>query len=706
MLLNELFLSLWFYVVFSAFAGIGLVFTLRIFPKNQILAYFAAKPLGLAIFGIIIWLLSSLKILSYQNNIFIIVFLIFLIIVGLFYSINTFRKILEPGERLKIFKNILILELVSIALYIGYLVLRSYNPAAYGTERFMDMMLVNASLKSETFPFIDAWYSGKLVNYYYYGHYLVSLLTKLTGLSSFLTYNFAIGLLYAVSFILPGLLVHEISKSKWCGVLAGFLVTTAGSLFYSSCVINSWLNGQSICSYASSTRLYTPSYIINEIPSYSFTVGDLHAHFLALPFFILNLVLIYQLVLSKQPKIGLSLSLLFTLVTSALINPSDLVSLAIVMTLLWLYKVYVLYKSSGAVKILLQNSEFRAWVYFAIFIVVGLFILYLPFLLNFKSPVLGFGLAFLFAQSHNFVFNGFQYPTPILALVGMWGVYLTVVGITYKYYRLIWNQQLFLVFITLTSVFLIIFVELFFVKDIYHIANPPYFRANTVFKFGYHTWVMLSIAFASFIGLIVLNNNIKPKFKSIGQVLLLIFSVLSLFYPYQAVKQFYLSSNVKVKTLNSAAFINNESADDFAIINWVNKNINKREIILEAVGDSYTYFSRISSFTGNISPMGWKSHQWTWRFDGKHAAELKKMDPQANIETGYGPIQAIANDVAKIYESENLFETRVVLNKYNIKYIVVGKLEKDTYLNINENKLKQLGKVVFSYNDSYIIKIY
>src|SRR5262249_35789294 len=142
------------------------------------------------------------------------------------------------------FKNIFCLELVSLFLYFGYLFVRSYNPAAYGTERFMDMALLNSSLKANYFPFIDPWYAGKVVNYYYYGHYLASVVTKFSHISSFLTYSYSLGILYAVSFLLTTLFVYEICKSKWFAALGGFLVTTAGSLFYSGCVINTALKGQ------------------------------------------------------------------------------------------------------------------------------------------------------------------------------------------------------------------------------------------------------------------------------------------------------------------------------------------------------------------------------------------------------------------------------------------------------------------------------
>lgn len=703
MLFSQIMQSLWFYFIFSIFSVVGIYFTYKLFPHNFSLAYFSAKVLGLSIFGIFIWLLASLKILNYQNNILIVLLFIMAICSGVVWLFKTLKQQHGREEKFKILKNILTLEVISLVLYVGYLVIRSYNPAAYGTERFMDMALLNSSLKTETFPFIDPWYAGKFVNYYYFGHYLSSIITKLSGLSSFFAYNFAIGILYTSSFMLSGLLVYEIIKSKIFAGLAGFFVTTAGSIFYSGCVINTWLKDLPICSYASSTRLYTPSYIINEIPSYSFTVGDLHAHFLALPFFILNLILIYSLVKSEKPRVLHMLSLLFSLTASALINPSDATTLALILTIFWIYRVYQLFKNRSSALKFIKSEQFRPWLSIALFLMFGVVILTLPFLFSFTSPVLGFGFAPLYAKANYLVSHTYQFPTPFLAILGMWGVFLGGVSLTFYTIKNSWKEQEFLTLLFIASIFLIIFVELFFVKDIYHIANPPYFRANTVFKYGYHTWTMLSLSFVCCMALIYQKLKIRKK-QTVIVLPLSVIIFLSLFYPYQAIKQFYPKPTFGL-TLDAADFFNRDNKDDLDTINWINKNIKDRSVILEAVGDSYTYFGRMSVFTGQITPMGWKSHEWTWRFQGSEASKAKAIDPKANVETGYGAVSIVADDVSRIYQGKDLTQVKKLVDKYGIQYIYVGNLEKMTYQNLNTEKLLQLGKVVYSSQNSKLIKV-
>ncbi len=704
--MNQFLLAFGFYLVFSLFAGLGWFLLLQIFPKNHLLTYFVAKPLGLSIFGLVVWLAASTHLIDYQNTKLILGVWIVLIVLGLWFALEKIITDTDISQKKALIKNLIILELVSLALYFGYLYLRSFNAAAFGTERFMDMALLNSSLKASHFPFVDPWYAGKTINYYYYGHYLVSVLTKLSGISSFLTYNFALGWLYTTSFLLSVMLVYEITRSKFFSALAGFLVTTAGTMFYGMCVINSWLSGQPVCSYATSTRLFTPSYIINEIPSYSFTVGDLHAHFLALPFFIVNLILFYALTQSQKITKSLAAALLVAFVTSLLVNPSDAVSLALLLGLIFVYKFYQSFRKEKTLPKALLSPGFKPWIILGIFLVTGSVILYLPFLLNFKSPVLGFGLAPLFALKHNFWFNGHQYPTPLSDFLGMWGLFLLISGSVVYYYRKQFNEFLFPAAMLVAAIGLIILPELLFVKDIYHITNPPYFRANTVFKFGYHTWILLCLAFS--ISLAAIFQNLSGYFKrtekKVFQILLGLFIFVSLIYPYQASQQFYLNTTTP-RTLDASAFIPTQSSGDLPTVNFINQNIKTRSVILEAVGDSYTYFGRMSVFTGNISPMGWKTHEWTWRFDGVKAAEIIEKNPNATVETGYGPIAVVAQDVSDIYQSSNIDLTKQLINKYGVEYVYVGGLETATYPNLDEKKFYQLGKIIFEQGPTKLFKL-
>ena len=49
------------------------------------------------------------------------------------------------------------------------------------------------------FPPIDPYFAGGTINYYYYGHYLVAVLVKLTGITSSVAFNLAIATVFALT---------------------------------------------------------------------------------------------------------------------------------------------------------------------------------------------------------------------------------------------------------------------------------------------------------------------------------------------------------------------------------------------------------------------------------------------------------------------------------------------------------------------------
>jgi len=115
---------------------------------------------------------------------------------------------------------------------------------------------------------------------------------------------------------------------------------------------------------------------------------------------------------------------------------------------------------------------------------------------------------------------------------------------------------------------------------------------------------------------------------------------------------------------------------DKEIIDYLNKNVSGQPVILEAQGDSYTDYERISAFTGLPTVAGWWVHQWLWRGS---ADVVGKRIP----------------DIIEIYEGKDLEKTKNLLKKYHIKYIIVSQLERQKYPNLNEEKFSILGEKIF-----------
>ena len=126
--------------------------------------------------------------------------------------------------------------------------------------------------------------------------------------------------------------------------------------------------------------------------------------------------------------------------------------------------------------------------------------------------------------------------------------------------------------------------------------------------------------------------------------------------------------------------------NDYAGIGWLKENVTGQPYILEAAGDSYTDYERISMATGLPTIEGWLVHEWLWR--GSYDEPGKRT-----------------SEAQTIYESKDINQTNDLLKKYNVKYIVVGEMERTKYPAINEEKIKSLGKEVFKSGKTAIYEL-
>jgi len=97
--------------------------------------------------------------------------------------------------------------------------------------------------------------------------------------------------------------------------------------------------------------------------------------------------------------------------------------------------------------------------------------------------------------------------------------------------------------------------------------------------------------------------------------------------------------------------------------------------VLESVGNDYSAFghSRISTFTGLPTVLGWPGHELQWG----HDAGTRRAD------------------VARMYEETGPNEARALLGRYGVRYVVVGRLERTDYGDAGVAKWDALGRRVF-----------
>ena len=713
-----LYIFQWWVMTFS----LGLIFlplTTLLFSSFFDKGYIFARILGILLLSYTSWLLASLKILPFSTT----------SLVGLgvlFALVNSFFFL---HRRLKFSPNFLKIALLEETLFTAGLIfwayIRSFEPSIHGLEKYMDFGFINSILRAEYFPPKDMWMTPLPINYYYFGHLVGAVLTKLSGLTPGISYNLILatlfGLTLSASFSIGANLYHFFSSQTGTvsrkllavsGLLTAFLVALGGNLhtiyaFFQTYSVENpvpfWtlpimLNFDSYW-YPNATR-FIP-FTIHEFPLYSFVVADLHGHVLNIPFVLLTLALLIRIffspiirgtgVLQYAHYILLTLLIATSLMTNVLDGPIYLLVIFVVLLTRQYQIENCKLKISKACDLTVFVNLARATISL-ILIAAGAVIFSLPFWLSFKPFGSGIGVLcspdfltkigklgpLLFEADH-------CARSPFWMLFILWGFfYLVVLGffvflLKKKSFKLkIDSSTALLAFpLTLAATLLILIPEFFYVKDIY----PAHYRANTVFKFGYQAFIILALISG------YLLTRLLADIKKTYLLLIPCFLFLSLvaIYPYFAVNSYY--GNLKnSKGLNGLSYLGQSYPADYQAILWINNNISGQPVILEAQGDSYTDYARVSSNTGLPTVIGWPVHEWLWRGSFDEAGKR-------------------STDVAAIYESADLGDTKRLLEKYNVSYIFIGTLERQKYKKLNEAKFDSLGKLIFQSGSTKIFQL-
>ena len=165
-------------------------------PHLRDRGYSLSKPLGILILAYASWILSVLHILPSQQ----LTVLLLLIAIGAasaWYARGRRDELLAFWRRER--TAIIAAEVVFLAMFFGWVAYRAYDPAINHTEQPMDFAFLNASIRSTVGSPEDPWLSGESVSYYYFGYWMMGALSKLTGISSSVSYNLALAVIPAMA---------------------------------------------------------------------------------------------------------------------------------------------------------------------------------------------------------------------------------------------------------------------------------------------------------------------------------------------------------------------------------------------------------------------------------------------------------------------------------------------------------------------------
>lgn len=287
----------------------------RLFYPMRDRGYGASKLLGIILVSYLAWLLPHLKLLPYTQGTII-------LMTGLLGGVSAVIFYRNRKELMDFFrtqrKTIFLTEGLFIAAFLLFVGIRLYNPEIsydvnlYAAEKFPDMAFFHSIIKNDTLPPPDLWYSGpeNYINYYYYGYFVQATVAKLVGVHPWVAYNLALALIFALGVVGSYSLLYNLTASKFIGVTAAVFLCVMGNLYGFVQMFadkpfdqfDVWHGSRVIVKKVITNGAEkTIDSTINEVPVFSFILGDLHAHLLAIPLSLMVLHFLSLFALIRKP---------------------------------------------------------------------------------------------------------------------------------------------------------------------------------------------------------------------------------------------------------------------------------------------------------------------------------------------------------------------------------------------------------------------
>ena len=758
-------------VILLVMTLVGLPLAHILFPRLPSRGFLLAKPLGLLLFGFVGWLLLFTGTFTNGRGYLFLVLILVVLAAAIAYG-RLPTLVAEIRSRRW---QIVLGEVVFAVAFLLFALYRARNPDIAGTEKPMEFAMLSTVMRSPTFPPTDPWLSGFAVNYYYFGYFVFGALGNLAGTVPAVAFNLALTTVFAlvalVTFSLGGDLLAMGRASATAlernvtGALAAVFTLVAGNLAAYRFVTEPEIRGQDFwrgIGWNASRVLQRTGdggelqdYTINEFPAFSFVLGDLHPHVMALPFTLLAAALALSWLLAWSDKevayretIPLAVGAAVLLGALNVTNPWDYPSFAVLIAL------------AGAAGLSFFGDR-RKWTDLVLHLagVIALsLLLYLPYHQHFQPFISELGLVSIRSAAGPFVV---VFGLWIVAAVGLaayrlgrdrladrWRL-LAVAALT----TVLWVTDLpgavlvLCVLLAGTMAFiglrrsdgdprraalpLVFFAgfglaavpEVVFVDDFF---GPPYERMNTVFKIYFQAWPLLAVASAPalylflrrawgrgvwrerewpsgsdasplaseliFIGgmvaillLVVLfrgqlqiwplvaaivllaiqasirgpwaEDGVRPLAAGFTAVVLVLLFV-AMIYPVAAGGQ-RIKGN-PYPTLDGLDFARRAWPAEVEAAEWLRENAPADAVVLEASGTAYSDYAHVSAWTGIPTVIGWDQHEGLWRGD------RLEVDPRIV-------------DVNAIYEGRGRVETLSLLQKYDVRFVYVGRLEREKY---------------------------
>ncbi|MEM4347205.1 MAG: DUF2298 domain-containing protein [Candidatus Altiarchaeota archaeon] len=304
---------LWLFLI-EVLSFVTLPISTFLFYKLHDKGYGASKLFSIILITYLSYIIARFQLLPFNFYTILISFsLVFLLSAFILIRHRLFQIFIS-----KEFKDIAFkCEVVFLASFFLFIFIRSYFPDIKGGETFYDLAYLNSIIRTDKLPPMHTWFSQvSLENYYYFGHLMIGVLSKFSGISGIFSYNLSLATIMALTCLLTFSLSYNLTKKSFCAIIAVFLISFTGNFFSFLQVLNYFFPDFNVYvkfyeppvygDFFQKARDYNwwhPSRIIpwaiHEMPYWTFVWGDLHGHFFAIPLRILLLIFLLKIFASE-----------------------------------------------------------------------------------------------------------------------------------------------------------------------------------------------------------------------------------------------------------------------------------------------------------------------------------------------------------------------------------------------------------------------
>lgn len=538
------------------------------------------------------------------------------------------------------------------------------RPSITETEKFMDLGILGVLVRCPDFPPPDMWLAGENLPYYYWGGLPWALPLRLSGLTLDYGYNLVVGLVAGATAVSLWCLGSSL-LGRWIGGwLAAFFGVLAGTPDgFRQLMIG--IHPANLDLWASSRQVPDA---ITEYPLFSFWLGDLHPHVVSLP---LALAAIGLAAALRGPILNLRavwlVSLLFGMTWAA--NP-------------WAMPPTFL---AVAAMLLVSDGQWhwpdrQGWSRWAAAIAVGVggWLFFLPFHNAFDPPSRAVKTVFAWTAPGDLllyagallvpafaaaaiVARGWIHgtghrktalvtgaagltlligvasgrPTTVFLSVGVAVLVAAVLDPEKNELRPAWA-------LAALGLFLFLVPEVVYLEDGY---GDQLHRMNTIFKAYFQGGMLLAACLPAFVFKAVSSPGRRGLMIALMLLVSLPHLVGAIVRPWQS----------SIRGFDGLQWM---SDGDHSLVEILRGTPHETTIV-EAVGDAYSEYGRLSAASGVPTVLGWENHEMVWR-----GPEVLQTTRQRKSQ------------VLELYSAADVDEVRRLVHELGVDAVAIGDLER------------------------------